>query len=116
MCAILYKSGGSAAEGHERPLKKRIIFERKTINNKACALFLNNTLIVIPRNEMDKIYGMVRSRVVKKPLLSGKENHFGIITIMNNQKDEAKGALEKAMQLKPDEKIIKEIYDAFFNK
>jgi len=41
---------------------------------------------------------------------------FGIITIMNNQKDAAKDALDKAMQLKPDDKTVKEIYDAFFSK
>jgi tetratricopeptide (TPR) repeat protein len=39
---------------------------------------------------------------------------FGIITLMNNQKSEARGALEKAMQLNPDEKTVSEIYQRFF--
>jgi tetratricopeptide (TPR) repeat protein len=39
---------------------------------------------------------------------------FGIITLMNNQKPEAKNALEKAMQLKPGEKTVNEIYHGFF--
>jgi len=39
---------------------------------------------------------------------------FGIITLMNHQNDAAKDALEKAMQLKPDDKIIDEVYHNFF--
>jgi tetratricopeptide (TPR) repeat protein len=39
---------------------------------------------------------------------------FGMITLMNNQNDESKTALEKALQLKPDEAVIKNIYEAFF--
>lgn len=39
---------------------------------------------------------------------------FGIITLMADDKKQAKGALEKAMELKPDDKDIKEIYEVFF--
>jgi Tfp pilus assembly protein PilF len=39
---------------------------------------------------------------------------FGIITIMNNQKDAAKEAFENALKLKPDSEKIKEIHDLFF--
>lgn len=39
---------------------------------------------------------------------------FGIITLMNNQKDAAKDALEKAMKLKPEDKIVEEVYHNFF--
>ena len=41
---------------------------------------------------------------------------FGIITLLNNQKDAAKDALENALQLKPDDEIIKEVYNTFFAK
>ncbi len=39
---------------------------------------------------------------------------FGIITLMNNQKDAAKEALENALKRKPDSKKIETIYKAFF--
>jgi tetratricopeptide (TPR) repeat protein len=38
---------------------------------------------------------------------------FGIITLLNNQKEEAKNAIEKAMKLKPNEKILEEVYGLF---
>ncbi len=41
---------------------------------------------------------------------------FGVITLMNNQTEDAKNVLEKALQLNPEEKTIKEIYSTFFPK
>ncbi|RLD85797.1 MAG: hypothetical protein DRJ07_02310 [Bacteroidetes bacterium] len=40
---------------------------------------------------------------------------FGIITLMADDKEKAKDALSKAMELKPDDKDIKKIFEAFFN-
>jgi tetratricopeptide (TPR) repeat protein len=39
---------------------------------------------------------------------------FGIITLMADDKEQAKNALSKAKELKPDDKDIRELYDAFF--
>lgn len=41
---------------------------------------------------------------------------FGVITLMDNDKEQAKNALGKAKELKPDDKDIKELYEAFFSK
>lgn len=56
---------------------------------------------------------------INKAYELNKENYlcyamFGIITLMNNQTDAAKDALAKAMQLKPDNEIIREIYNTYF--
>ena len=39
---------------------------------------------------------------------------FGIITLMADDKEKAKDALTKAMELKPDDEEIKEVFEAFF--
>jgi hypothetical protein len=42
--------GGRACAGQATPLIKNTEGEINTISNKACALFLNNNPMVIPRN------------------------------------------------------------------
>lgn len=41
---------------------------------------------------------------------------FGIITLMADDKEQAKNALSKAKELKPDDKDIQELYEVFFEK
>ncbi len=52
-CEIQYNAGGMAETGHDIPLRKTTIGDRKTMNKIECTRWRNNILTAIPKNETD---------------------------------------------------------------
>jgi len=113
---ILANSYLSMSSGNKEYLYKANAEYKKVLNKQhdkdgylgiAATLLLNNS----PLKEINQYINMAYE--------TDKNYHityamFAIITILNDQKDKAKDALEQAKKIKPDDETVNEIYDRFF--
>jgi len=96
------------------PKAQKAYEEALQLNLKAKDAYLGLAVLELLQNKL-----LESNKYLNKAYDFDKEYYmtyalFGIITLMADDKEKAKGALEKAMELKPDNDEIKEIYEAFF--